>query len=104
VNPGLSIASAAVRADRRTVSVTGTLRVPHTNRVSVSVRARFGNRTRTVRTVAVNHGHDFRAHLVLPSARWRSATVIARVAGSSRYLTVETRKAVRRPGQRSRKR
>jgi hypothetical protein len=65
--------------------------------VSVSVRARFGRRTRTVKTITATSGHDFSARLRLPSARWSTATVIARVAGNSRYLTVEKRKRVRRP-------
>jgi hypothetical protein len=66
----------------------------------VSVRARFGRRTRTVKTIATTSGHGFRTQLRLPSARWSAATVVARVAGSSRYLTVEKRRAVRRPGRR----
>jgi hypothetical protein len=49
-----------------------------------------------VRTIAVTSGHGFRTVLRLPSARWSAATVVARVAGDSRYLTVEKRKAVRR--------
>jgi hypothetical protein len=102
-DPGLSIA-AAPHADRRTITVSGTLAIPHTNHVSVTVRARFGRRTRTVHTIAVTSGHGFSTQLVLPSARWRTATVIARVAGNSRYLTVEKRKQVRRPGLRVRKR
>jgi hypothetical protein len=104
INPGLSITSASPAANRRTMTVTGRLAIPHTNHVSVSVRARFGRRTRTVRTIVATSGHDFRAQLVLPSARWRTATVIARVAGNSRYLTVEKRKQVRRPGVRAPKR
>jgi hypothetical protein len=97
VDPGLRIASATASRDRRTVTVGGTLAVPHTNHVSVSVRVRIGRRTRTVKTIAVTSGHGFRAALRLPSARWSSATAVARVAGTSRYLTVEKRKAVRRP-------
>jgi hypothetical protein len=60
------------------------------------VRARYGKRTRTVRTIAVTSGNGFSTQLRLPSARWSSATVVARVAGTSRYLTVEQRRAVRR--------
>ena len=63
---------------------------------TVSVRARYGRRTRTVKTIAVTSGHGFRTELRLPSARWSSAAVIARVAGNSRYLTVEKRRRVRR--------
>jgi hypothetical protein len=96
VNPGLSIVSARAGADRRTITVAGTLRVPHTNHVSVSVRARIGRRTRTVRTIAVTSGHGFETKLRLPSARWRVATVTARVAGNSQYLTVERKKTIRR--------
>jgi hypothetical protein len=99
VDPGLSITLARAGADRRTITVGGRLRVPHTNHVSIRVRARYGKRTRTVRTIAVTSDHGFRTELRLPSARWRSATVIARVAGTSRYLTVEKRKAVRRPAK-----
>ena len=97
VDPGLSIRSATASANRREVTVTGRLNVPHTNHVSVSVRARFGRRTRTVKTITATSGHDFSVRLRLPSVRWRDATVIARVAGNSRYLTVEKRKRVRRP-------
>jgi hypothetical protein len=96
VDPGLRIVSATASRDRRTVTVGGTLAVPHTNHVSVSVRVRIGRRTKTVRTTAVTSGTGFRATLRLPSARWSAATVTARVAGSSRYLTVEKRKTVRR--------
>ena len=104
VDPGLSITTAVARADGRTITVGGLLSVPHTNHVSVSVRARYGRRTRTVRTIAVTSGHGFGTELALPSARWRVATVIARVAGNSRYLTVEKRKQVRNPRRRVRRR
>ena len=101
-DPGLSITTAVARADGRTITVGGLLNIPHTNHVSVSVRARYGRRTRTVRTIAVTSGYGFRTELGLPSARWRIATVIARVAGNSRYLTVEKREQVRNPRRRGR--
>ncbi|MEA2179686.1 MAG: hypothetical protein QOG77_2983 [Solirubrobacteraceae bacterium] len=96
VDPGLSITVAKVGRDRRTVTVGGLLKVPHTNKVSVSVRAKIGRRTKTVRAIAVTSGHGFRTELKLPSSKWRVATVTARVAGTSRYLTVERTKTVRR--------
>jgi hypothetical protein len=95
VDPGLRIVSATASRDRRSVTVGGTLAIPHTNRVSVSVRARIGGRIRTVRAIAITSGNGFSTVLRLPSARWSSATVVARVAGSSRYLTVEKRKVIR---------
>jgi hypothetical protein len=60
------------------------------------VRLRIGRRTRTVRTIAVTSGNGFRTVLRLPSGRWSSATVTARVAGTSRYLAVERTKTLRR--------
>jgi hypothetical protein len=92
------------RADRRAITVAGRLNNPHTNQVSLTVRARIGRRMRTVRMLAVTFGHDFSARVAMPSARWSTATVIARVAGTSRYLTVEKRKQVRAPARRKPKR
>jgi hypothetical protein len=96
-DPGLSLTVAKVGSNRRTITVGGQLKVPHTNKVSISVRAKIGRRTRTLRAIAVTSGNGFRTELTLPSANWRVAKVTARVAGTTQYRTVERTKTVRRP-------
>jgi hypothetical protein len=97
VDPGLRIVSATSSRNRRTVTVRGTLAVADTQHVSVRVRVRIGRRTRTVRATALTSGNRFRATLRLPSARWSSATILARVAGTSGYLTVQRTTTIRPP-------
>jgi hypothetical protein len=90
----LSIATTKVERDRRTLTVSGTMkRFTEGQRVTVTAKARIGRRMRTVRAVARIGAGAFGAQLKLPSTRWRVATVTATTPRSSWY---QAGKSVRR--------
>jgi hypothetical protein len=78
---GLTITSARLGADHRTVTVAGRVRAVTDGKVTVSLRVHARGGVRTIRRVATVAGGRFSALLVAPSRSWRHATLTATTKG-----------------------
>jgi hypothetical protein len=78
---GLTITSARLGADHRTVTVAGRVRAVTDGKVTVSLRVHARGGVRTIRRVATVAGGRFSARLVAPSRSWRHATLTATTKG-----------------------
>jgi hypothetical protein len=78
---GLTVASARVGANGRTVTVSGLVRSVTDGKVTVTLRVHARGGVRTVRRIATVAGGRYLVRLVAPSRRWRRATVTATTRG-----------------------
>jgi hypothetical protein len=95
----LTLARPTVARDRRTIAVHGSVAPGVEGRVTVTASARIRGRLRTVSRLVAVRGGRYRALLRLPSRRWRTARLTARLPASSSHGRAVVTRTVR---QRSR--